>query len=641
MKYDPFQQKAIDHINDGFSVIVSAPTGAGKTAIAEHVIRRCLERREKVIYTSPIKALSNQKYRDFSEDYPEQVGILTGDVSINQNAPTLIMTTEIFRNKILDEQSTLKDYTWIIFDEIHYLDDLERGSVWEESLIFLPDHMNILGLSATIPNLDQLAQWLQTIHHRPIKVVKEDNRPVPLHFFFQCQGQIYDNFKKLKYEGFRTIDWYNHDARRVPKSVSVKPNRPTDLIKHLKTQEALPCIFFTFSRIRTEYLAGEMKIFDLLTPDEKVKIKNLFQQLCHRFEILHEPSTYDIMPLVEKGIAYHHAGMLPTLKEVVERLFTTRLIKVIFTTETFALGVNMPARSVIFDEMRKYYERGFRPLKTRDFYQMAGRAGRRSIDKEGYVFCRVNPHDLGIEELKHIIEDEPEKVLSRFNASYATLLNLYEKYGEKLYEIYPFSFHHFQVRKGAQKKAVATLRAKVTLLKQLGHIRKNKLTEKGTFAAKVYGYELLFSELYHLGMLEQLPPEKLGVLCLAMCYEPRKGMRKPKLNYQTQQLQILTNDLIFPIHKMERKAGLAPLSKSCYFHLSPCLEDWMKGENFNQITEYTSVDEGEIVRYFRMTIQLLRELLETNISKKMNETIYKVIGKMNRGVIDAEKQLRS
>ncbi|MCA9407255.1 MAG: DEAD/DEAH box helicase, partial [Candidatus Omnitrophica bacterium] len=595
MKYDPFQQKAIDHINDGFSVIVSAPTGAGKTAIAEHVIRRCLERREKVIYTSPIKALSNQKYRDFSEDYPEQVGILTGDVSINQNAPTLIMTTEIFRNKILDEQSTLKDYTWIIFDEIHYLDDLERGSVWEESLIFLPDHMNILGLSATIPNLDQLAQWLQTIHHRPIKVVKEDNRPVPLHFFFQCQGQIYDNFKKLKYEGFRTIDWYNHDARRVPKSVSVKPNRPTDLIKHLKTQEALPCIFFTFSRIRTEYLAGEMKIFDLLTPDEKVKIKNLFQQLCHRFEILHEPSTYDIMPLVEKGIAYHHAGMLPTLKEVIEQLFTTRLIKAIFTTETFALGINMPARTVVFDELRKIYGDGFRALKTRDFYQMAGRAGRRGIDAEGFVFCRIDPLMVEAEDVARMLHGEPERVSSRFNASYATILHLYQRHKERLYDIYPLSLHAYQQTPKNRQKAKHMLRAKVKILKQLGHIRKNKVTAKGVFAAQVYGYEMLLAEFFDQGILDELSPGQLAVLAVSACFEPRKGMRKPKLSKSAKYLQRVGNDIIFPILHAEHGLRIKPYSKACHFHLANAMESWFKGEDFNQVMQTCPADEGELV----------------------------------------------
>jgi len=160
MKYDLFQEEAIRYINEGHSVIVSAPTGAGKTAIAEHVIETCLKEGLCVIYTAPIKALSNQKFRDFQKQYPDSIGILTGDVSLNADAPVLIMTTEIFRNKILDNPESLKKYSWIIFDEVHYIDNEERGTVWEESLIFLPNHMNVLCLSATIPNIDQFARWI-------------------------------------------------------------------------------------------------------------------------------------------------------------------------------------------------------------------------------------------------------------------------------------------------------------------------------------------------------------------------------------------------------------------------------------------------------------------------------------------------
>ena len=182
MQYDRFQELAIDYINQGYSVIVSAPTGAGKTAIAEHVIQSCIERREKVIYTAPLKALSNQKFRDFQKQFEENVGILTGDVSINAHASVLIMTTEIFRNKILDQPEALKDYSWVIFDEIHYIDNEERGTVWEESLIFLPPHMKTLCLSATLPNIKEFSSWIESIHKKPLKMVIEEKRPVPLKF---------------------------------------------------------------------------------------------------------------------------------------------------------------------------------------------------------------------------------------------------------------------------------------------------------------------------------------------------------------------------------------------------------------------------------------------------------------------------
>lgn len=640
MQYDPFQQKAIDYIHKGFSVIVAAPTGAGKTAIAEYVIEQCLKRNEKVIYTAPIKALSNQKFRDFSQNYPRRVGILTGDVSINTGAPALIMTTEIFRNKILEKESTLRHYTWIIFDEIHYLDDADRGSVWEESLIFLPNHMKVLGLSATIPNIDELAQWLESIHKHPIKVVKEAKRPVPLHFFHQCQGKIYDDLKDVQKYGYRTSSVSPSPHRRLPKFLPVKPNRSTSLIKYLWEEDFLPCIYFTFSRKQTKYLADEMQAFDFLNPKEKEEIKSLFHSLCKRFDILHEPSTWDIKPLIERGIAYHHAGMLPTLKEVIERLFTTRLIKVIFTTETFALGINMPARTVVFHELRKYYEHAFRVLKTRDFYQMAGRAGRRSIDEEGFVFCRVDPHRISIDEINRILFSTPEKVLSRFNASYATILNLYEKFNEKLTDVYPLSFHFFQEKKQVRNRAIAHLKAKVAFLKQLGFIRKPKVTEKGLFASKVYGHELILSELFARNVLENLTPLELGILSLSIVYEPRKGTRRPPLTRTAKRLQQLAHEIMTPITKMEKKFGITPLSKPCAFHLTASLQGWMQGENFNRILEKCGADEGEVVRYFRMAIQILREILEAPVSKTLKGKIYKTIDTINRDVIDAEKQLR-
>ncbi|MDD5680354.1 MAG: DEAD/DEAH box helicase [Candidatus Omnitrophica bacterium] len=644
MQYDPFQQKAIDYIESGHSVIVSAPTGSGKTVIAEYVICDCLAKNTYAIYTAPIKALSNQKFRDFQETFKDKIGILTGDVSINPHAPILIMTTEIFRNKVLEEESDLAKYSWIIFDEIHYLDDYERGTVWEESLIFLPKHMKMLALSATIPNIDEFAGWIQSVHKKPLKIVKEDKRPVPLHFFYQCQGEIADSLGKVKHLGYKSTDSYGRQAYRGSRfshHVALRPNKPTALIKHLSESDELPCIYFSFGRKRCEYLAQEMLGFDFLNAEEKEKIKTLYRDLRHRFDLDNEKNAALLEPFVERGIAFHHAGMLPTLKEVVERLFTSRLIKVIFTTETFALGINMPARTVVFDELRKFYGRYYGTLKTRDFYQMAGRAGRRGIDKEGFVYSRVNPHYTSFPELEKVIYSQPEKVRSRFNASYATILNLYGKYGEKLYDIYPLSFHYFQEKKQSQKKAMELMRAKVKLLKDLGYIKAGALTEKGEFASKIYGYELSLSELYEKGVLEHLSEHELGVLALALVFEPRKGSVKPSsLPKSAKELSPITENILDHIQRMEKKAFITPLSKRYFYHLAPCLEAWMRKESFDKIMRYTEDDEGEIIRYFRMSIQILNEILETPVSEKLKEKIKNTIYLVNRDIIDAEKQLR-
>lgn len=641
MIYDAFQLKAIQHIKDGHSVIVSAPTGAGKTAIAEYVINDCLAKGSCCIYTAPIKALSNQKFRDFQKNFKDKIGILTGDVSINPDASILIMTTEIFRNKVLEGHDDLDKYSWIIYDEIHYLDDYERGTVWEESLIFLPKHMKMLALSATIPNMKEFADWLTSIHQKPIHMVEEKKRPVPLHFFYQCQGEIIDNINKLKKIGYeRNIFYYRHGRRQI-KPGSIRPNRLAKLIRHLERDKRLPCIYFVFSRKRCEYLADEMMEFDFVTADEKDKIRDLYDDLCQKFGLEKEKSALMLGPLVERGIAYHHAGMLPTLKEVVERLFTSRLIKAIFTTETFALGINMPARTVVFDELRKYYGSFFRALRTRDFYQMAGRAGRRGIDEEGFVYTRVNPHFITFQEVKDSIYGDYEKVRSRFNTSYATVLNLYKKYGEKIYEIYPLSFHAFQEKKKRSDRALSLLKARVSLLKKLGYIQDEKLTELGAFASKVYGYELPLAELYSAGVLDKLSAEELGILSLALVFEPRKGSHKPPLDKRTKGLIQTTNHVTHHIQYMEQKFGIMPPSKNFFYNLYPALDAWMRGEPFDKILSFTDTDEGELIRYFRMCVQVLREILDTSAHPALKDKVRKTASMINRDIVDAERQLRA
>jgi len=624
MIYDRFQQEAIDYINQGFSVIVSAPTGAGKTAIAEHILANSIQNNLGVVYTAPIKALSNQKFRDFQGQFGENIGILTGDVSLNPSAPVLIMTTEIFRNKILDEPQSLEKYSWVIFDEVHYIDNPERGTVWEESLIFLPKHMNVLALSATIPNISKLAEWIQSVHNKPVRTVIEEKRPVPLHFFFQCRNEIIDNLEYMK---------------RIGRSG--RQNKMTSLINYLRQKEALPCIYFVFGRRRAEDLAEELRAYDFLDREERHKILRLYESLCERYDLKNDRSTQSLYPLIEKGIAYHHAGMLPTLKEVIERLFTSKLIKVIFTTETFALGINMPSRTVIFDGLRKFYGRYVRNLKTRDFYQMAGRAGRRGIDKEGFVYCRINPAMIGYDEVKRVIYGRPEEVRSQLNSSYATILNLYEKHKENIYKIYPLSLHYFQSRKHEQREALRLIEAKLKLLRELNYIHNDTLTKKGEFAKTVYGHELILSELYDENILEQVDEFGLGIIAVATVFEPRKNQHMPSVSKNARRIKRECEEIYDRIKSWEVKYRIYPVSKIPYFHLSTGIEAWLRGTNFEKTLQFTDTDEGEVVRYFRMAVQILREIKDAKVASYiLKDKIKETIRVINRDIVDAEKQLR-
>ncbi len=627
---DAFQKEAIEYIKKGASVIVSAPTGAGKTLIAEFVIEECLKNNKGVIYTAPIKALSNQKFRDFTEKHgKEKVGIITGDVSINATAPIVIMTTEIFRNYILQNPKKLENKTWVIFDEIHYLDDLERGTVWEESIMLLPQHMNILALSATIPNIKELVRWIKNIHKKPVKEIIETRRPVPLKFYFQCQNEIFKSFKKL--EKFLS----DKEIYKLHKQ-----NRVVDLIKHSKETGRLPCIYFSFSRRRCENLAWELLKFDFLTNSEKKEILKLYNSLLERFELKGQRPAEILFPLIKRGIAFHHAGMLPTLKEIIERLFTSRLIKIIFTTETFALGINMPAKTVCFDEVVKFYGKYTRYLKTRDFYQMAGRAGRRGIDKKGFVYIRVNLHQVDGKVLKNIIWGKPEPVTSKFCASYATILNLYKDLKESLLKLYPLTFHYFQQKKH-RKSGRELLNSKLELLKHMGYIYQEELTLKGEFSSNLFGYELIFGELFESGFLETLDWIELCILVMGVVCEAKPQIKLPKLSKRTKRIKEEINRIISYIHKEEKKFKIWPRTKKTYFYLSEAVINWCQKQSFDKVAKISKIDEGELIRNFRMCIQVLREMNQQKIPQSLKKNINKALEALNRDVVNAEKQLRS
>ena len=665
--YDPFQQRAIDAIDRGLSVFVAAPTGAGKTVIADYVIATALARDQQVIYTAPVKALSNQKFRDFTaregerarrgervpdaDKHPaESVGIMTGDVTINPKAPLLIMTTEIYRNTLLENPRRLERCAWVIFDEIHYLDDPERGTVWEEAIMFTPTHTNILALSATIPNVEQIASWIRDVHERPVEVIVETERPVPLHVLFQSQNKIMKNQAELKHEGFRDReDWGQAQRRHVGRGRRrfederwvVRQNRMDTLVQHLQETDRMPTIFFTFGRRRAEDLAWEASGFINMDPAHKKKLRTLYDELCARFGITNDHTAQAMAQLIDRGVAYHHAGMLPTIKEVVERCFVSRLVKFIVTTETFALGINMPARSVTIDTIKKRIGGRFDIIRSRSWSQMAGRAGRRGLDPEGFVYLRVNPTQVTYQEVMKVLHNQPEPVLSRFNTAYATLLNLSRRHGQKILDIYPKTLYYFQTTGTRRDNGLSLMQRKLELLQELGYLADSHLTEKGEFGSYLYGYELLLTELHEQGLLESLDAPGLAILLVAAVYEARPGLTLPKSNAISKRLEKLCEAPLARIHRVESRLRIHPLSKAPHFQLSAAMEAWYHNAPFIRLTKLCDVDEGEIVRYFRMTVQLLRQLIDAPaVDELLRKKAYIALSKINRDVVDAEQQLR-
>ncbi|WP_087069441.1 RNA helicase [Cyanobium sp. NIES-981] len=432
---DDFQLEAIQALNHGSSVVVSAPTGSGKTLVGEYAIHRALSHGHKVFYTTPLKALSNQKLRDFRRQYgDENVGLLTGDLSVNREAPVVVMTTEIFRNMLYSGAESspgdlLSKVEAVVLDECHYMNDSQRGTVWEESIIHCPPSIQLVALSATVANAGQLTDWLNHVHG-PTELVFSTHRPVPLEFSF-CSAK---GLHPLLNES-RTGIHPNSKVWRAPKRVqrkgskSPKPPQPESpplpfVVEQLAQRDMLPAIYFIFSRRGCDKAVRDLGKVCLLSREEQLQVQ-------HHLNVLSESSPEAVreghVAALLHGVASHHAGVLPAWKEFIEEMFQLGLVKVVFATETLAAGINMPARTTVISSLSKRTERGHRPLMGSEFLQMAGRAGRRGLDTQGYVVT-VQSRFEGIREAAELATAEADPLVSQFTPSYGMVLNLLQRY---------------------------------------------------------------------------------------------------------------------------------------------------------------------------------------------------------------------
>ncbi|MDA9746426.1 DEAD/DEAH box helicase [Prochlorococcus sp. AH-736-K20] len=447
---DDFQLEAIQAINSGNSVVLTAPTGSGKTLIGEFAIYRGLSHDSRVFYTTPLKALSNQKFRDFANQYGENnVGLLTGDISINREAPILVMTTEIFRNMLYGEfdefDDPLENLESVILDECHYMNDPQRGTVWEETIIHCPTRTQIIALSATIANADQLQNWIEKVHG-PTVLINSDKRPVPLEFIF-CSVKGLHPLLNNKGNGIHPNCkiWRAPKGRKTRAKVGriMQPKSPSIgfVISKLAERKMLPAIYFIFSRRGCDKAIDHIKDLTLVSFSEANMIsQKLDVYLKNNQEAIKDKSQCEAL---KRGIASHHAGLLPAWKELVEELFQQGLIKVVFATETLAAGINMPARTTIISSLSKRTEDGHRLLFSSEFLQMSGRAGRRGKDTQGYVVTLQTRFE-GAKEASALAISKPNSLESQFTPSYGMVLNLLQSYTlEKSKELIKRSFGSF------------------------------------------------------------------------------------------------------------------------------------------------------------------------------------------------------
>ncbi|MEC7948914.1 MAG: DEAD/DEAH box helicase [Myxococcota bacterium] len=469
---DRFQAEAIEALQQGHSVLVCAPTGTGKTVVADWMVEEVLGRGKQVVYTAPIKALSNQKYRDYCTLLGEErTGLVTGDLVIRHDAPCRVMTTEILRNMLLTG-GQLPDLGAVIIDEIHFLDDKERGTVWEEVLIYLPQDVQVVGLSATLANVQDFAEWLGSVRGHPVTVVEEYKRAVPLTFRVATReaglltppdmDSWYKNWARRNRRAIEKARTQSRErgrgrGRGRGRSRVAGPTRHGDVFD-LLFPEVAPFLYFVFSRKDAELMARGLTRSlhrPLLEPPEQAEV------LARLEAFWAEPGGNDALDdelahMFMQGVACHHAGLHVQLKTLVEQLYEHKLIKVLYCTGTFALGINMPARTAVFDGLERFDGQGMIPLPAREFMQMAGRAGRRGLDDEGLVVIRTNLEDWPdlVPPLKAYLRGSVEPVRSRFSLSFNSVVNLLHRHPpERIRELVERSFLAFHRAKQAGRAA--------------------------------------------------------------------------------------------------------------------------------------------------------------------------------------------
>jgi ATP-dependent RNA helicase HelY len=429
---DDFQREAIDKLSRGMSVLVAAPTGSGKTVVAEYALEKARAEGKRFFYTTPLKALSNQKFRDLSRAYPPgDVGLLTGDNSINGEAPLVVMTTEVLRNMIYESSAVLDDLGVVVLDEVHYMQDPSRGAVWEEIVILLPHEVTLVALSATVSNAADLADWMDSLRGS-VGLVVSSERPVKLRNFYFVGKALMPLFSKNL---DRRIDEQLEALKKRPErpgrgrgrgGPDLRPRR-TKAIRELHSQEMLPAIYFLFSRAGCEDSVA-FCLKEHLSLNSQQEAKAIDSYLEGKMHYLEESDLecldYEsFRTALKAGFAAHHAGVLPLFKEAVEELFAGGFIKVVFATETLSLGINMPARSVVIESLSKWTGEEHRPLNPGEYKQLTGRAGRRGIDVTGYSIVLYQKF-FNVDQIKSLVNKEPHPVVSRFEVSYNMAVNI-------------------------------------------------------------------------------------------------------------------------------------------------------------------------------------------------------------------------
>ncbi|AJE86649.1 MULTISPECIES: DEAD/DEAH box helicase [Streptomyces] len=608
---DPFQTEACQALEEGMGVLVAAPTGSGKTIVGEFAVHLALGQGKKCFYTTPIKALSNQKYSDLAARYgADKVGLLTGDNSVNSDAPVVVMTTEVLRNMLYAGSQALLGLGYVVMDEVHYLSDRFRGAVWEEVIIHLPESVTLVSLSATVSNAEEFGDWLDTVRGRT-EVIVSEHRPVPLFQHVLAGRRMYDLFEegegrkravnpdltrmarmdasrpafgKDRRRG-RAMREADRERERRQRTRIWTPGRP-EVIERLDAEGLLPAITFIFSRAGCESAVQQCLYAGLRLNDEegRATVREIVEKRTESIprEDLHVLGYYEWLEGLERGIAAHHAGMLPTFKEVVEELFVRGLVKAVFATETLALGINMPARSVVLEKLVKWNGEQHADITPGEYTQLTGRAGRRGIDIEGHAVVLWH-RGMSPEHLAGLAGTRTYPLRSSFRPSYNMAVNLVQQFGRhRSRELLETSFAQFQadravvgISRQVQRNEEGLEGYKASMTCHLGDFeeyaalrrrlkdRENELARQGALQRRAAAASAL--EKLKPGDVIHVPTGKFAGLALVLDpglaagrsnghrgFEQHDGPRPLVLTAERQVKRLASMDFPVPVEPLER-----------------------------------------------------------------------------------------
>ncbi|HEX3793750.1 MAG TPA: DEAD/DEAH box helicase [Acidimicrobiales bacterium] len=543
---DEFQHEAFRAIDADHSVLVSAPTGSGKTLVAAYGIHRALGQGGKAFYTTPLKALSNQKYGELVATYGvDHVGLLTGDTAVKPDAPVVVMTTEVLRNMLLAGSDLLTGLHTVILDEVHFIQDPYRGGVWEEVLVLSPSHVRFVCLSATVNNAGELGAWLRSVRghtdviverHRPIVLRhhfathrREDDQTLLLPLLLENgkpgqEGQRIDQAVRRAQQG-RPAQW--QPRGKGPRLPFRSPLR-TELIAALNAEEMLPAIVFIFSRAACDDAVRQV-VRDGVRLTERPERATIRAIAERRVESLSDEDLGvlgydDWVEGLQAGVAAHHAGLVPVFRETVEECFAAGLLKVVFATETLSLGINMPARSVVIERFTKYGGAGRATLTSGEYLQLTGRAGRRGLDEEGHAIV-VWSSETAFGEAARVASAPPPDLRSSFRPTYNLAVNLASRFNrEQANEVLHQSFAQWQAHK--PDLLAKQLTNRVGVLEELGYMDHWALTPSGHRLSRIYHEsDLLIAEALAVDLLNDAEPAVLAGVVSAVVFEPRRARR--------------------------------------------------------------------------------------------------------------------